>query len=47
MGAINGGAESKIVDPGVAAGARMFSLEYAQLLTQGKNLETEIVAGPD
>ena len=25
----------------------MFSLEYAQLLTQGKDLETEIVAGTD
>ena len=27
--------------------ARMFSLEYAQLLTQGKDLETEIVARTD
>ena len=25
----------------------MFSLEYAQLLTQGKDLETEIVAGTE
>ena len=47
MQAIDGGAESKMFDPGVAAGTRSFSLEYAQLLTQGKDLETEIVAGTD
>ena len=27
--------------------ARMFSLEYAQLLAQGKDLEAEIVAGTE
>jgi len=47
MQAIDGGAESKIFDPGVAAGGEDVSLEYAQLLTQGKDPETEIVAGTD
>ena len=27
--------------------ARMFSLEYAQLLTEGKDLEAEVVAGTE
>ena len=27
--------------------ARMFSLEYAQLLTEGKDLEPEVVAGTE
>jgi hypothetical protein len=47
MRAINGGAESKIFDPGVAAEDKDFSFEYPQLLTEGKDLETEIVAGTD
>ena len=44
MQAKGGEAESKILDPGFAAEAEGFSPEYRQLLTEGKDLKTEIVA---
>ena len=43
MQAIDGGAEPKIFDPGFAAEDEDFSLEYAQLLTEGKDLEAEAI----
>ncbi len=45
MGAKDRGAESRVFDPGFAADARMFSLEYAQLLTEGKNLQAQTATG--
>jgi hypothetical protein len=42
-----GGAESKISDPALRPSARIFSLEHAQLLTEGTDLETEVVPGTE
>ena len=44
MQARGGGAGSKIFDPGFAAEGELFSLEYGQLLTEGKDLKAEVVA---
>ena len=38
-----GGAESKMSDPAFAAEGEDFSLEHAQLLTEGTDIETEVV----
>ena len=45
MQAKDAGAESKYSILGSQPRARMLSLEYGQLLTEGKDLETEVVAG--
>ena len=41
------GAEPKTFDPGFVAEGEDFSLEHAQLLAEGKDLETKVAAGTE
>ena len=47
MRARDGGAKSRIFGHPLEPNARMFSLEYAQLLTEGKDLQAEAVTGTE
>ena len=47
MWARDGGAKSRIFGHPLEPNARMFSLEYAQLLTEGKDLHPETVTGTE
>ncbi|HEX2524254.1 MAG TPA: hypothetical protein VHP35_19250 [Terriglobia bacterium] len=47
MPARDGGAESRIFGLPLEAEGRMSSLEYAQLLPEGKDLQAETVTGTE